>query len=37
MARLSILMPTLRPDYADNAIRQVLMCSGGHDYELIVV
>lgn len=37
MPRLSILMPTLRPDYADNAIRQVLMCSGGHDYELIVV
>jgi len=30
-------MPTLRPDYADNAIRQVLMCSGRHDYELIVV
>ena len=30
-------MPTLRPDYAENAIRQVLMCSGGHDYELIVV
>ncbi|MSP49744.1 MAG: hypothetical protein EXQ95_10525 [Alphaproteobacteria bacterium] len=37
MARLSILMPTLRPDYAENAIRQVLMCSHGHDYELIVV
>jgi hypothetical protein len=37
MARLSILMPTLRPDYAENAIRQVLMCSGRHDYELIVV
>jgi hypothetical protein len=37
MPRLSILMPTLRPDYADNAIRQVLMCSGRHDYELIVV
>jgi glycosyltransferase involved in cell wall biosynthesis len=37
MPRLSLLMPTLRPDYADNAIRQVLMCSGGNDYELIVV
>ena len=37
MPRLSLLMPTLRPDYADNAIRQILMCSGRHDYELIVV
>lgn len=37
MPRISILMPTLRPDYAENAIRQVLMCSPRQDYELIVV
>jgi glycosyltransferase involved in cell wall biosynthesis len=37
MPLFSILLPSLRPDYAENAIRQVLMCSVGQDYELIVI